>query len=43
MYYEKNEKNIYKEQIFNNSNWRISSDLNNTYDISEIDNNEEVR
>ena len=36
-------KDIYKEQIFDNSNWRISSDLRNTYNISEINNNEELR
>ena len=36
-------KDIYKEQIFDNSNWRISSDLRNTYDISEINNNSELR
>ena len=36
-------KDIYKEQIFDNANWRISSDLRNTYDISEINNNEELR
>ena len=36
-------KDIYKEQIFDNSNWRISSDLKNTYNISEINNNEELR
>lgn len=36
-------KEIYKEQIFDNNNWRISSDLRNTYNISEINNNEELR
>lgn len=36
-------KDIYKEQIFDNSNWRISSDLKNTYNISEINNSEELR
>ena len=36
-------KDIYKEQIFDDSNWRISSDLRNTYNISEINNNEELR
>ena len=36
-------KEIYKEQIFDNSNWRISSDLRNTYNISEINDNEELR
>ena len=36
-------KDIYKEQIFDNSNWRISSDLRNTYNIAEINNNEELR
>ena len=36
-------KDIYKEQIFDNSNWRISSDLKNIYNISEINNNEELR
>jgi len=36
-------KDIYKEQIFNNSNWRISSDLRNTYNISEINNDEKLR
>lgn len=36
-------KEIYKEQIFNNNNWRISSDLRNTYNISEINNSEELR
>jgi len=36
-------KDIYKEQIFDNSNWRISTDLKKTYNISEINNNEELR
>lgn len=36
-------KEIYKEQIFDNNNWRISSDLRNTYNISKINNNEELR
>mgnify|MGYP002515939275 CR=1 FL=1 len=36
-------KEIYKEQIFDNNNWRISNDLRNTYNISEINNNEELR
>ena len=36
-------KDIYKEKIFDNSNWRISSDLKNTYNISEINNSEELR
>ena len=36
-------KEIYKEQIFDNNNWRISSDLRNTYNISEINNSEELR
>ena len=36
-------KDSYKEQIFDNSNWRISSDLRNTYNISEINNNDELR
>lgn len=36
-------KDIYKEQIFDNSNWRISNDLKNTYNILEIGNNEELR
>ena len=36
-------KDVYKEKIFDNSNWRISSDLRNTYNISEINNNEELR
>ena len=36
-------KDIYKEQIFDNSNWRISSDLKNTYNISEINNDDELR
>lgn len=36
-------KDIYKEQIFDDSNWRISSDLRNTYNISEINSNEELR
>ena len=36
-------KDVYKEQFFDNSNWRISSDLRNTYNISEINNNEELR
>jgi len=36
-------KDIYKEQIFDNTNWRISTDLKKTYNISEINNNEELR
>ena len=36
-------KDIYKKQIFENSNWRISNDLRNTYNISEINTNEELR
>ena len=36
-------KDIYKEQIFDNSNWRISTDFKKTYNISEINNNEELR
>lgn len=36
-------KDIYKEKIFDNSNWRISTDLKKTYNISEINNNEELR
>ena len=36
-------KEIYKEQIFDNNNWRISSDSRNTYNISEINNNEELK
>lgn len=36
-------KEIYKEQIFDNDNWRISGDFRNTYNIFEIDNNEELR
>lgn len=36
-------KDIYKEQIFDDSNWRISNDLKNTYNILEIGNNEELR
>ena len=36
-------KEIYKDQIFDNGNWRISGDFRNTYNIFEIDNNEELR
>ena len=36
-------KDIYKEQIFDNTNWRISTDFKKTYNISEINNNEELR
>ena len=36
-------KEIYKEQIFDNDNWRISGDFRNTYNIFEIGNNEELR
>ena len=36
-------KEIYKDQIFDNDNWRISGDFRNTYNIFEIDNNEELR
>lgn len=36
-------KDVYKEQFFDNSNWRISSDFRNTYNISEIKNNEELK
>ena len=36
-------KEIYKKQIFDNSNWRISGDSRKTYNISEINNNEELK
>ena len=36
-------KEIYKEQIFDNDNWRISGDFRNKYNILEIGNNEELR
>ena len=36
-------KEIYKTQIFDNDNWRISGDFRNTYNIFEIGNNEELR
>lgn len=36
-------KEIYKIQIFDNNNWRISGDFRNTYNIFEIGNNEELR
>jgi transposase len=36
-------KEIYKVKIFDNSNWRISSDLRNIYNLSEIENDEQLR
>ena len=36
-------KEIYKEQTFDNDNWRISGDFRNKYNILEIGNNEELR
>ena len=33
----------YKEQIFDNENWRITNDLKHVYNLEEIDNNETLR
>ena len=36
-------KDIYKTQIFDKNNWRISGDLRNTYNLESIENNTELR
>ena len=36
-------KDIYKNQIFDKNNWRISGDLRNTYNLESIENNAELR
>ena len=36
-------KDEYKQQVFDNSNWRISNDLKHTYNLEEIENNETLR
>lgn len=36
-------KEIYKEKIFNNSDWRISNDLKNIYNLNEIASDEKLK
>lgn len=36
-------KDIYKQQIFDKTNWRITNDLKNTYDLSVIENDPQLR
>ena len=36
-------KDIYKQQIFDKTNWRITNDLKNTYDLSVIENDLQLR
>lgn len=36
-------KDIYKTQIFDKNNWRISGDFRNTYNLESIENNTELR
>ncbi|MDD4036336.1 MAG: IS1634 family transposase [Bacilli bacterium] len=36
-------KEEYKAQVFDKSNWRISNDLRNTYNLETIKNNEELK
>ena len=36
-------KDVYKEQIFDKSNWRITNDLRNTYNLSDIENDKELK
>jgi len=36
-------KDIYKEKIFDKSNWRITNDLRNTYNLSDIENDKELK
>lgn len=36
-------KDIYKTQIFDKNNWRISGNLRNTYNLESIENNTELR
>ena len=36
-------KDVYKEQIFDKTNWRITNDLRNTYNLSDIENDKELK
>lgn len=36
-------KDVYKEQIFDKTNWRITNDLRNTYNLSDIENDKYLK